>query len=321
MATQTDVPGSPESAEASAVRQRLRRYRELRLTDGEMAFLLLAPGLVYIAAISYFPIFDTVWTSFHEGAVQPQIESQWIGLEHYRSVLTDSSFWNAFTVTMIYTFVSVPIEMVLGVGLALVMNRDFWGRYLALAAILFPWALPTIINAEIWAWLFHAEWGVINDLLVRSGIISEAFPFLARPDAALYSMLFVTIWKTTSFVALIALAGLQGIPSDLSDAALIDGANRIQRFWYVTLPLLKPVLLVALIFRTLPAFQAFGLPFGLTGGGPGEATKTMVLWAHELSFNNLSFGEGAATATIITFLALAISMIYVALFYEPEAQG
>jgi len=285
-----------------------------------MALLLLGPGIVYIAAISYFPIFDTVWTSLHEGAVQPHLETEWVGLKHYQSVLTDSSFWNAFTVTMIYTFVSVPVEMGLGVGLALMVNRDFWGRYLALAAILFPWALPTIINAEIWAWLFHAEWGVINDMLVRTGILSSPFPFLARPDAALYSMLFVTIWKTTSFVALIALAGLQGIPQDLYDAALIDGTNRLQRFWYVTLPLLKPVLLVALIFRTLPAFQAFGLPFGLTGGGPGEATTTMVLWAHQETFNGLNFGEGAAAASIITVMALLISMAYVALFYEPEVQ-
>lgn len=285
-----------------------------------MAALLLAPVLTYLFVISYYPIIDTLWTSFHQGSVLPTETERFVGLENYRAVLTSSSFWNAFTVTMIYTFVSVPIEMVIGLALALLVNRGFRGKYIAQAAILFPWALPTIINARIWAWLFHGEYGVINDLLMRVGVLEAPYPFLSDPQIALASMLFVTIWKTSSFVALILLAGLASIPDDLYEAARIDGASKIKQFWYVTLPLLKPVILVALIFRTLPAFQAFGLPYGLTGGGPGESTTTLVLWAHSHTFTRLEFGEGAAAATIITLIAMVICIVYVVTLYEPEVR-
>jgi multiple sugar transport system permease protein len=255
---------------------------------------------------------------------------QFVGLENYRDLygsgplleqfINGDGFWNALRVSLIYTFVSVPIELVLGLGLALLLNRDFTGKYFAQAAILFPWAIPTVINARIWAWMFNGQYGVINDLLIRVGIFESAFPFLARPDSALAAMLFITIWKTSSFMALILLAGLQSIPDHLYEAARMDGASRIRQFWDITLPLLKPTLLVALIFRTLPAFQAFGLPFGLTGGGPASATTTLVLFDHQVTFNRLNFGEGAATATVITLIALAIAMVYVGTLYEPEVR-
>jgi multiple sugar transport system permease protein len=177
-----------------------------------------------------------------------------------------------------------------------------------------------VINAKIWAWLFHGQYGVINDALVRLGVFAEPYAFLAHPDSALAAMLFVTIWKTSSFMALILLAGLSGIPDHLYEAARMDGASRFRRFWDVTLPLLKPTILVALIFRTLPALQAFGLPYGMTGGGPAEATTTLVLFDHQLTFTQLAFGRGSAAATVITLLALVISLIYVGTLYEPEVR-
>ncbi|WP_084383829.1 carbohydrate ABC transporter permease [Halalkalicoccus paucihalophilus] len=318
----TDVSGDPRrlADRDTSLRDKYRRYKQLRFTDPEMAALLLTPVLTYLFLISYYPIIDTIWTSLHQGSVLPTQEETFVGLENYRSVVSSSSFWNAFIVTMIYTFVSVPIEMVIGLGLALLVNRGFKGKYIAQAAILFPWALPTIINARIWSWLFHGEYGVINDMLIRVGILESSYPFLSNPDIALASMLFVTIWKTSSFVALILLAGLASIPENLYEAARIDGASKVKQFWYVTLPLLKPVILVALIFRTLPAFQAFGLPYGLTGGGPGESTTTLVLWAHQITFTRLEFGEGAAAATIITVFAMVICVVYVATLYEPEVR-
>lgn len=315
-----DASGDDSRLTNNALQSRYRRYKQLRFSDGEMAALLLAPVLTYLFVISYYPIIDTVWTSFHQGSVLPTETERFVGLENYHSVLTSSSFWNAFWITMIYTFVSVPIEMVIGLGLALLVNRGFRGKYIAQAAILFPWALPTIINARIWAWLFHGEYGVINDMLIRVGILESPYPFLSDPQIALVSMLFVTIWKTSSFVALILLAGLASIPENLYEAGRIDGASKIKQFWYITLPLLKPVILVALIFRTLPAFQAFGLPYGLTGGGPGESTTTLVLWAHSHTFTRLEFGEGAAAATIITLIAMVICLVYVIGLYEPEVR-
>jgi multiple sugar transport system permease protein len=302
------------------LRDRAARYRELRLTESELATLLLAPVLGYLFVVSFYPIFDTIWASLHTGYVLPNRTQTFVGFENYGRLFSNGSFWNSLVVSLIYTFVSVPIELVLGLGVAILLNREFHGKYVAQAAILFPWALPTIINAKIWAWLFHGQYGVINDMLVRIGLLSQPFPFLAKPTVALASMTFVTIWKTTSFMALILLAGLTGIPDHLYEAARMDGASKWRRFRDITLPLLKPTILVALIFRTLPAFQAFGLPFGLTNGGPGEATTTLVLFTHKITFNRLDFGQGSAAATMVGLFALTISLLYVTTLYEPEVR-
>jgi multiple sugar transport system permease protein len=330
MAESVETSPGAHQEESPNQQNRLRRYRELRFSEEELAVILLTPVVSFLLAVSFYPIADTLLASLHTGYVLEIEPRQFVGLENYRDLygsgplldqfLNGDGFWNALRVSLIYTFVSVPIELVLGLGLALLLNRDFTGKYFAQAAILFPWAIPTVINARIWAWMFNGQYGVINDLLIRVGLLESAFPFLARPDSALAAMLFITIWKTSSFMALILLAGLQSIPDHLYEAARMDGASRIRQFWDITLPLLKPTLLVALIFRTLPAFQAFGLPFGLTGGGPASATTTLVLFDHQLTFNRLNFGEGAATATVITLIALAIAMVYVGTLYEPEVR-
>jgi multiple sugar transport system permease protein len=330
MAESVETTPGTRQEESPEQQNRLRRYRELRFSEEELAVILLTPVVSFLLAVSFYPIADTLLASLHTGYVLEIEPRQFVGLENYRDLygsgplldqlLNGDGFWNALRVSLIYTFVSVPIELVLGLGLALLLNRDFTGKYFAQAAILFPWAIPTVINARIWAWMFNGQYGVVNDLLIRVGILDSAFPFLARPDSALGAMLFITIWKTSSFMALILLAGLQSIPDHLYEAARMDGASRLRQFWDITLPLLKPTLLVALIFRTLPAFQAFGLPFGLTGGGPASATTTLVLFDHQLTFNRLNFGEGAATATVITLIALAIAMVYVGTLYEPEVR-
>lgn len=309
------------------LRGRLKRYRELRITEEELAVALLTPVMFFLLAVSFYPIVDTLWASFHTGYViqLPTQTTEFVGLENYRELISDGSFWNALGVSLFYTFVSVPIELIFGLGLALILKADFKGKYFAQAAILFPWALPTVINAKIWAWLLDPDYGIISDLLVRVGILSQPYPFLSNPDAALYAMTGITIWKTTSFMALIMLAGLSSIPDHLYESARIDGASRWRQFRDITLPLLKPTILVALIFRTLPAFQAFGLPYGLTGGGPGEATTTLVLYTQQTAYNNPGptnggFALGSAAATVITMIALVIALIYVATLYEPEVR-
>ncbi len=302
------------------LKSRYSRYKRFHFTDPELATLLLGPVVIYLLAVSYYPIVMNVWTSFHQGMLNPTVESQFVGLANYESLFDNSSFWNSLKVSLLYVVISVPIELVLGLGVALLVNRQFRGKFVAQAAILFPWALPTIINARIWQWLYHGEFGLFNDILVRVGFFEEPFAFLAHPQIAFASMLVVTIWKTTSFMALILLAGLQSIPEHLYEAADMDGASKWRQFRDITLPLLKPTILVALIFRTLPAFQAFGLPFGLTGGGPGEVTTTLVLFDHRLTFTQLAFGEGAAGATVITLIALGLSLIYVVTLYEPEVR-
>lgn len=312
---QTD---SPIEGLLNRSRTRYNRYRELRFTEPELATMMLTPVMVYLLAVSYYPIVDTIWTSLHANVISG--EAQFVGFQNYELLFENESFWNSLIVSLIYTGVSVPIELAIGLGLALLVNRQFKGKMVAQAAILFPWALPTIINAKIWRWMFHGQYGVLNDLLVRTGIVAKPVAFTTFPDLAMASMLFVTIWKTSSFMALILLAGLASIPEPLYESARIDGASKWRQFRDITLPLLKPTILVALIFRTLPAFQAFGLPFGLTGGGPGEATTTLVLFDHKLTFTQLQFGTGSATATVITLIALLISLAYVGTLYEPEVR-
>jgi len=309
------------------LRGRLGRYRELRITESELAVLLLAPVMLFLLVVSFYPIVDTFWASLHTGYVisLPGKPTEFVGLANYEKLLSSGSFWNALGVSLFYTFVSVPLELVFGLGLALLLQKEFKGKYFAQAAILFPWALPTVINAKIWAWMLNPDFGVISDILVRVGILSQPFPFLSKPDIALYSMTAITIWKTTSFIALIMLAGLSSIPDHLYESAEMDGATRWRQFRDITLPLLKPTLLVALIFRTLPALQAFGLPFGLTGGGPGEATTTLVLYTQQAAYNNPGptgggFALGSAAATVITLIALVIALIYVGTLYEPEVR-
>jgi multiple sugar transport system permease protein len=326
------VDGTTETGEVTrlgeeGLRGRFARYRELRLTEEELAVALLTPVMLFLLAVSFYPIVDTVWASLHTGYVidLPTETTEFVGLQNYAALFASESFWNALGVSLFYTFVSVPIELVFGLGLALLLQKEFKGKYFAQAAILFPWALPTVINAKIWAWMLNPEFGVISDILVKVGLLSQPFPFLSKPDIALYSMTAITIWKTTSFVALILLAGLSSIPDHLYESARMDGASRWRRFRDITLPLLKPTILVALIFRTLPAFQAFGLPFGLTGGGPGEATTTLVLYTQQVAYNNPGptgggFALGSAAATVITLLALVIALIYVGTLYEPEVR-
>lgn len=309
-----------DSAGRGSAQSRWERYRELRLTEEELATALLTPVVLFLLAVSFYPIVETIRSSLYTGYVIESRPTTFVGLQNYDQLINSGSFWNSFKVSMIYTFVSVPIELVIGLGIALLLQRAFKGKYFIQAAILFPWALPTVINAKIWAWMFHGQYGVINDVLIRVGILNNPYPFLAKPDVALAAMMFVTIWKTSSFMALILLAGLSGIPDHLYEAARMDGTTKWRRFRDITLPLLKPTILVALIFRTLPAFQAFGLPYGLTGGGPGEATTTLVLYDHQLTFTQLSFGQGSAAATLITLIALVISLVYVGTLYEPEVR-
>ncbi|ODR81663.1 hypothetical protein BG842_08720 [Haladaptatus sp. W1] len=309
-----------DSSGRDAAQSRWQRYRELRLTEEELATALLTPVVLFLLAVSFYPIVETLRSSLYTGYVLESRPTTFVGLQNYDQLINSGSFWNSFKVSMIYTFVSVPIELVIGLGIALLLQRAFKGKYFIQAAILFPWALPTVINAKIWAWMFHGQYGIINDMLIRIGILNSPYPFLAKPDVALAAMTFVTIWKTSSFMALILLAGLSGIPDHLYEAARMDGTTKWRRFRDITLPLLKPTILVALIFRTLPAFQAFGLPYGLTGGGPGEATTTLVLYDHQLTFTQLSFGQGSAAATLITLIALVISLVYVGTLYEPEVR-
>lgn len=232
------------------------------------------------------------------------------GLDNYtRIILEDDRYHNALRVTGTIGVTSLTAELLLGMIIALVINREFRARGIVRAAILVPWALTTVVAARMWQIIYQADYGVFNRILKDLGLIDTYKPWIASPDFALWAMIGADVWKTTPFVALLLLAGLQLIPTDIYEAARVDGASAWQGFWQITLPLLRPTILVALLFRLIDVFRMFDLPFVLTGGGPGQQTETLTLYTYRTLFQNLQFGTGSALAGM-TFLIVAITCFF-----------
>lgn len=285
------------------------------------AFWFLAPMVVALFAVAAWPLFRTIWFSFTDTTLDDLYGGEWIGLRNYLKVtvlasgkvmykgtLVDPDWWNAVWNTVKFSVVSVLFETVLGMCVALVLNAEFKGRGLVRAAILIPWAIPTIVSAKMWAWMLNDQYGIINDIMVNLGLISQKIAWTASTDTAMYAVLMVDIWKTTPFMALLILAGLQMVPRDIYEAARIDGVHPVKVFFRITLPLIRPALMVAVIFRMLDALRVFDLIYVLTPNS--KATKTMSVISREnmIDFNN--FANGAAQSTLL----FAMLAIFVALY-------
>jgi multiple sugar transport system permease protein len=268
--------------------------------------LLLAPALALLLVVVGLPALRVVELSFTRTALEDGVVFQWGGAAAYARLWQDSRFWMALRNTLVFTGASVLLETLLGIGFALLLDRSFRGRGLLRAAVLVPWALPTAVIALAWAWVFNDAFGVANDLLLRLGLLARPVAWLGEPATAMAAIVVADVWKTTPFVALIVLAGLQGIPQELLEAARVDGLSAVQRFRHVVLPLLAPSLLVAILFRAVQAYGAFDLVYVMTGGGPGGATETLSLYAYQSYFRYLDFGYGSAVAVVgVTLAALA----------------
>ncbi|MED4162094.1 ABC transporter permease subunit [Halalkalibacterium halodurans] len=233
------------------------------------------------------------------------LESNFIGFSHYVNYVQDSRMWAAMSNTLFFTVVSVAAELVLGLAIALLINRTFKGRGLVRVAVLIPWAIPTAVAAMMWRYLYDGQFGVIAHYFEQLGLISDSSVLLSTGAGAMFSIIFADVWKTTPYMALLLLAGLQTIPNSLYEAAKVDGANRIQTFFKITLPLLKSAILVALLFRTLDAFRVFDLIFVLTGGGPANSTESISIYAYRTLFSQQNFGAGSALSVIV-FLSVAL---------------
>ena len=279
---------------------------------------MAAPAIVTILLIAVIPLAQTIGDSLFqinlkfENAPRP-----FVGLDNYGKVLSDESWFNALSVTGLVVVASVAVELVLGMLIALLINRSFRGRGIVRAAVLVPWALTTVVSAKMWAWIYDGQYGVFNDLLMRLGLIDQPIIFLVRPELTIWAMIAAEIWKTTPFMALLLLAGLQLIPTELYEASALDGASRWQAFWRVTLPMLKPTILVALLFRTIDAVRMFDLPRVLTNGGPGKSTETVVLYTYNTFFTSLNFGYGSTLAVMIFLIVVLVSFIYIRVLGAP----
>lgn len=239
------------------------------------------------------------------------IRPNFIGLQHYKHYLTDSRMWHAIGNTMTFTMISVLLELVLGLAIALLINKAFFGRGLIRATILIPWAIPTAVSALMWKYLYDGQNGIVAKYFSDIGIIHNMSTLLASHTGAMFSVIFADVWKTTPYMALLLLAGLQTIPSSLYEASAIDGANKWKQFTTITLPLLKSSILVALIFRTLDAFRVFDLIYVLTGGGPANSTESISIMAYKVMFSQTNFGGGSALSVIVFFCVAIISAIYI----------
>ncbi|PZA07388.1 sugar ABC transporter permease [Meiothermus sp. PNK-Is4] len=278
------------------------------LSERALAFWLLLPAGLLLGLIALYPVLRLVYTSFFHYQLTLGPEASFSGLENYTAALRDARFWNALKNTALIVLITVPGALVVGLGLALLANLPFRVKWPVRLGLLLPWALPLVFVGLIFQWFFDSQYGVVNDLIVRLG--GERQFWLFKPDLAFWAICFTIIWKTSSFVALLLLAGLQTIPKELYEAAEVDGAGPFQRFWRVTLPLLTPAILVAMIFRTITAFQTFDIPYAMTKGGPGNATETLAMYVRVTSIENLNFGYGSALAVLLFLISMAITVLY-----------
>ncbi len=273
----------------------------------------MLPAVGTIVLVALFPLTWTVWESLHLHDLRmPWLGRPFIGADNYIEALGNPRFWSALGHTVFFATVSVGLELVLGLGFALAMNRAFRGRGPVRATILIPWAIPTVVAGLLWRFMFDGG-GIVNAVLVGAGVLDQARVWFIHPEGAWVPVILADVWKTTPFVALLILAGLQNIDASLYEAARIDGASDWRQFRHVTLPLVKPAILVALIFRTLDAFRVFDLIYALTGGGPGTSTEPIALYTFNTLFQTLRFGYGSALSVIVFAVTFALALVYIRL--------
>ncbi len=307
------TPGKPPAPVGRSALTRQRR---------RAAWLFLLPMLLVLALVAAWPLFQTIQFSFTNARLSDLEGAQFVGFANYYEwvdygggegeafgLLADPIWWQAVWNTVRYAIISVSIETVLGLIFALVLNAEFKGRALVRAAVLIPWAIPTIVSAKMWAWMMNDQFGILNDMLVKLGLISAPIAWTASPDTAMIAVIIVDVWKTTPFMALLILAGLQMVPGDVYEAAKIDGVNPVKVFFKATLPLIRPAILVAVIFRALDALRVFDLIYVLTPNNP--QTKTMSVYAQENLFQFDNFAQGSAASTMLFLVIAMITLLYI----------
>jgi trehalose/maltose transport system permease protein len=279
------------------------------------ALWLLLPASFAIALVAGYPLLRTIYLSFTDYNISSGDEPHWVGLENYWNVtedgvniglLADPAWWSSVWNTVLLTVTSVSLETLLGLGFALVINSKIKGRGLLRTAILVPWAIPTVVSAQMWSWMYQDSLGIVSSWGRHLGLLEVGQSVVSNPDTALWALVAVDVWKTTPFMALLLLAGLQSIPADLYEAAHVDGATRLQRFRRITLPLLAPALVVAVIFRTLDALRIFDMPYVVKGNAP--ETMTMSIYARQQMIDNAQFGMGSSVSVLI-FLVIMMFMV------------
>ena len=283
----------------------------LALERRRAAWWFLLPAVMAVLLVAGWPLARTIWFSLTDARLDEAGAPGFVGLANYALLIADPDWWNAVRNTVVFAVVSVTCETVLGLVIALALNERMRGRGLMRAAMLIPWAIPTVVSAQIWGWMLHDQVGVVNQALLAVGLIERPLAWTADPDLALWAVVAVDVWKTTPFMALLILAALQLLPDEIYEAAEIDGLGPVGRFFRLTLPLIRQALMVAVVFRTLDALRVFDLMYVLTGNS--AATASMSIYARQqlVEFQDVGFGSAAATGLFL-IIALATALLLTA---------
>ena len=294
--------------------------RKLSLTqkDALIGFGLILPSLLIILGISLQPILSTLYLSVFESSRGINVERVFVGFGNYIALLSDPVFWVTIGRTLYFTLISVGLELVLGLAIAQLIHAHPPGWQFLRTSLIIPWAVPTLVNGTMWRWIYNADYGALNGLLLQLGLIDKYIPWLTKPNVAMNLVILADIWHSVPFIALILQASLATLPADLEEAAAVDGANALQRFLLVRLPLLRPAILVALVIRTVEAFRVFDIIYVITNGGPafGTVTISYLTYLETFSFGNV--GRGSALSFLISIFTLVMAFVYIRVLYRPE---
>ena len=312
----------------SSTQTATRRPKALRASrgtggkgEGRFAFALLLPALLVVFGVVLYPVARTFVVSLF--AVDSPLPGSYpfVGLKNYTRAFADPAFYGVLWHTMYFTIVSTGAELVLGVAVALLLNAPLRARWFFRSLVVLPWALPTIVNGALWRWIYNGQYGALNGLLDAMHLSSAPHQWLGTPFLALNMVIIADVWKNTSIVVFFILAGLQTIPSDLYEAARLDGAGAWKTFRTLTLPLLAPSIAVVLILRTIEAFKVFDIIYVMTGGGPASGTQTVAFYTYLQAFSNQLFGYGSALAYLIVLAVFALSMAYLRVLRQGQMAG
>ncbi len=314
------MTATPQSVAPSGIPSRAgqRPRHALLARDRRFGYALVAPLLIVLLLITAYPLGYNVWNSLHHVNYLLPPLGAWAGLSNYAKLVSDNQFVPALVHTLLFTVVSVIVETLIGLGIALALNKPFRGRGLVRAAVFIPWAVPTVVSAELWRTMFDPQQGFVNFLLTKLHLPLATTTWLDSTWTAWAAILIADAWRNTPFIAIVLLAGLQVIPADIYEAAKIDGANAWNTFRRLTLPLLKPALMVALIFRTLQSFLIFDVVYIMTSGGPGTSTDVLAYLNYKAFFVLFDYGYGGAVSVALVVMALVIAQIYRLVFRTEQ---
>ena len=287
-----------------------KHHKSILENSGILAMILLAPTGIIVLGVLIFPMLSSFWLSLTDLVLTKPESGDFIGLANYWDALQNPAFWSAFGRTVYFAVMTVLVEVGLGMAIAVLLNQQFIGRGFVRGLIILPWALPYVVNGMMWKWIFDANYGAMNALLVQTHLIDSYRIWLGEPLTAMHLVILANIWKETPVAVILFLAALQSIPKALYEAAKVDGANRWQGFLNITLPMLKPVLAATIVIKTIWALKEFDLIYIITRGGPADATKMLTYYIYHNTFKFLKFGYGSALAYLLTFTACLLALLY-----------